>query len=71
MMYGTLPVKDAFYGYEGEITKELVDSAIGCVITDIDGDEIGKVTGVHWDKQEVYIELPGWFMNLNVLGEKL
>lgn len=71
MMYGTLPVKDAFYGYEGEITRELVDSAIGCVVTDIDGNEIGKVTGVHWDKQEVYIELPEWVMNLSIGGENL
>lgn len=71
MMYGTLPVKDAFYEYDGEITKEIVDSAIGCVITDIDGEEIGKVTGVHWDKQEVYIEFPEWVMKLNVGGKNL
>lgn len=74
MMYGTMPVKDCFYGYKGEITREMVDSMIGKDVTRTDPytDEkevIGTISGVHWDKQEVYIEFPEWTMNFVQAGE--
>ncbi len=74
MMYGTMPVKDCFYGYDGEITREMVDSMIGRDVVKLspwtgETEIIGTISGVHWDKQEVYITFPEWAMNFNCLKE--
>lgn len=68
MLHATMPVKDCFCGYNGEITRELVDSMIGEQVTvgsDDFSDVIGTITGVHWDKQEVYIDFPEFFLTFH------